>query len=464
VAAAVKTLAVLGALAVSSPLSLDEVLEAVPRHPRVEAAAARVAGAAGRQRQAEGAYDVGLVAELGGAPLGKYRRFGGGLGVEQELATVGRPRLYATYRNGADHPLYDGKRVTSSFGQLGAGVRLDLLRDLFIDPDRASLERARLEQVAASAEQEQALLATQAQAADAFWSWVQAGEALLVEQRLSRLAEERQASLEAQVRRGLLAPIVLDDNRRLVQHRSERVARAGLALVAAANDLSLYLRDEAGRPSRPDPERLPQLPAARPPGDITLQAALEGLSEALPWLQALEATRSAVEVEARLARNDALPRAQLDVGAFQDAGDPRPYGTERSFNETEIYTQLSVSWPVQRRAARGREQAARAAARELDEEARLVRDSAEVSVRTAWEALGAALARAAFAAEAVEAAERLEAAERRLFAAGASDLLILNLREQATADEQRAVLEARADVQRAWARFLVAQGRAPRVG
>ncbi len=63
--------------------------------------------------------------------------------------------------------------------------------------------------------------------------------------------------------------------------------------------------------------------------------------------------------------------------------------------------------------------------------------------------------------EQVERANQLAEAERERLREGASDLVVLNLRELAAAEAANQVIDAHADFERARADFLVATGRPP---
>lgn len=450
------------ALATALPIGLDDVIRSVEAHPRAVMATQKVREAEAKRLQARGAFDLELSSSVGAAPLGKYRRFSAGGGLEQSLPLVGRPRLSTSWRVGRDHPAYDGKRVTSAFGEVGAGLRLDLWRDLFIDEDRAALALAELGEVSAEADREAELLQLRAEAAAAYWRWVAAGQRLTIEQHLAEIAEVRQTGIAAQVERGGLADIAVDDNRRLILSRRERVAAAELALEQARNQLSLYLREPDGDPVRPSLAALPSsFPAPSTLRPMALEEALAALVVRRPELAVYGAERRQLETLLQLARNDGAPRVQLDVGVYQDIGEPLSYGNDRTSNAAEVLGQLTMSLPLQRREAEGKQRAARAALASLAAEQRLFTDSVEAEVRTAFAALTTAAVRAALAEEAVTAARRLEKAELRRFETGLSDLLLLNLREQATADEERNLVDARLALQVALADFLTTSGRSP---
>jgi outer membrane protein TolC len=121
-------------------------------------------------------------------------------------------------------------------------------------------------------------------------------------------------------------------------------------------------------------------------------------------------------------------------------------------NAAEVGARLELAWPVQRREARGKAAAARAAIRKVDEALRLTRDAIAAEVRDALSEIAAAGERAELAEAAYDAAHRLEEGERRKLELGQSDLLLVQIRESASAEAAREAIAAWADYHaaRAW--------------
>lgn len=103
-------------------------------------------------------------------------------------------------------------------------------------------------------------------------------------------------------------------------------------------------------------------------------------------------------------------------------------------------------------------QAARAELGRVDAELRFARDEIAVDVRDAHAAVVAAFERARLAGEQVQLADTLARAELRRFNLGAGDLLLVNLRELATATAAHEQIDALAAYFVATARLRVAMG------
>ena len=102
--------------------------------------------------------------------------------------------------------------------------------------------------------------------------------------------------------------------------------------------------------------------------------------------------------------------------------------------------------------------AATALASRLQYQATFARDRVEADVRDAQSGIVRATERALAARREVKLAEELEEAERTRYAQGDSQLLVVNLREQQTAEAELRAIDARLDQQRAIADLRAARG------
>ena len=119
---------------------------------------------------------------------------------------------------------------------------------------------------------------------------------------------------------------------------------------------------------------------------------------------------------------------------------------------------VQISVDLAQRKARGAYRAAQAERRAVDARLRAQRDAIQAEVRRARADLDAAAQKVALARSQVEVAQQLAEAERERFRNGASDLVVVNLRETAAAEAARFEVEARAAHQIAWAAYRTARG------
>lgn len=450
-----------GALAASGPLTLDEVIEsALTSLPTVEAARLAIEKAQGSRLSTRGAFDTEIVASGSGDAIGFYDRVEGEVQVRQATTLWGL-QLVGGYRNGYDHPPYDGKRVTSEGGEIKAGLLLPLLKGGPIDKARLAAALAEYDIDLAELELDLVKLELVRTAGKAYWEWVRAGLELRIVQQLLDLALQRQEFVKAQVESGDRPAIQLVDNDRLVADRTREQVAARQSLRRAAIKLSLFWRDGSGEPLMPHPDRLPDLPEQVVATDMDLTRALEVTLPERPDLKQLDVLQSKLEQELRLAQNAILPKLDLKLGASKELGVKRDYASVDGFeskNETEVNLGLSFAFPVQIRQARGKANALQASLGSLAQKARFLRDKLRNEVNEAFTDMLAANRQSELASQTVELTLDLQDAEREKFELGQSDIFILNLREESAAKAQAKLVDTLIKGQSARLSFFTAAG------
>lgn len=439
----------------SEVLTLDEVLDSVAQHdPRLDAADRSIDGARGRLLAARGGFDARVRVRGLVEPLGYYRNAVLDVRVEQPTPLYGLT-AWAGWRLGlGSFPVYDGKLQTASGGELAAGLSLPLWRDGVIDRRRADIRQATLERERLGRVRDARALELEADAAAAYWTWVAAGLRLEIERTLLELALERDVGLRRQIELGATEELIGVDNRRVILAREGRVVAAQRAFEKAALALSMFLRDGSGDPRLVSARRLPsRLPEPSPPTAVDIEAEVAEAIARRPDRQARLAGREQADVELRLARNQRSPRLDLSGYVAQDLGDG-----PAALQPFELVAAVELEIPIPLRQARGRVQMASAERGRVDAELRLLDDQIAVEVLDARSAVLAAYQRARLASEQVALAEALAEAEYRRFTLGAGDLLLVNLRELATADAAGEHVTAVAEYFIAKAELEVAKG------
>lgn len=446
-------------------LRLSEVLESVDAtHPKLEQTRRKREAAEGKALSARGGFDPKFALKGKWTPVGYYPNAQLDASIEQATPLWGAS-FYAGYRFGwGDFPVYKGDLQTREYGELRAGVDIPIWNDGPIDDRRAKIATTRAGVRGAGARIDATALQLQREAANAYWDWVAAGRQLEIAESLLELARTRQTALDAQVDAGATEAIKKIDNLRLVLSREAKVVSAQQKLDKAAIELSLYYRDANQNPIRPTPEQVPaRIPEPRRPTATSLEGGITTALDRRPELEALDAEREAAQVDVRLAKNQRSPDASVQAFVAQDfgpgSGDPDPPFVTDDAPEFGIGFVLSI--PIPLRKARGALQEARADLAGINAKVRGTRDKIESEVRKAHVALVAAHQSWDLASRQAEAAETLADAERRRFSEGASDLVVVNLRELAVGSAQSAVVDAAADYQRAQADFKVATGEPP---
>ena len=177
-------------------------------------------------------------------------------------------------------------------------------------------------------------------------------------------------------------------------------------------------------------DRLPgSFPSLKKMDEQRLEEDIDLALKRRPEIRRLEAQRSQVEVDRKLAQNQLLPNVDVELSYARQAGD-----RVVRRGPDDLVASLVFDGKAQRRSAKGKSVAALAKIEQYDQRSRFARDQVTAEVRDAYSALVAAYERARVLREEVEITTQLETAERVRFELGEGTLFLVNLREQATFD------------------------------
>ena len=455
-------LGTLPAGAQTTPLRLEEVLAGVTnQYPPLLAALIERDVASGRLQSARAPFDFNVFARIFSNPSGFYDSSTVDTGFEQFTGWWGST-IFGGYRltRGGSLPDYDKDR-TQGAGEPRLGFRVPLLRDGAIDRRRAAVLKARLDQELADPFIQRQHLDFIRAASVGYYAWLAAGQRLRLAEDLLQLANDRGGALTNQVNAGLIPRITLKDNERLIVARGLAAVQARRRFEAAAIALSLFHRDASDLPVLAGRERLPTgFPPTPPANAVGLEEDIRLAVSTRPEPRRLQLAMDKLGVDLRLARNQLLPQLDAGVSVSQDLG--RKLYKDKS----EVDTQLGLEFriPLQCSEAKGRVVEVNAQLEQLVREERFARDRIAAEVRDAASALGAAHEQIQQARLNASLAAELQAAEAERLLRGATDLLALQLREQAAFDAQVTEVEALAEYFRAQADYRAAtaqDGRRP---
>lgn len=438
------------------PLRLEEVLRATEKaHPLLLAADVDRAAADGETLAAEGAFDAAWKTRAMARPIGYYDNFTIDSVVEKPTALWG-VSTFAGWRLGLEKfPEYDAKLRTLELGQARAGVNIPVLRNGPTDRRRASLARAELAQRMAQLSWVQQRIELRRMASHRYWAWVSAGRKIEVAEALLGNVEARQAAVAARVQSGDLPSIELTDNARALEQRRAQVALSLRTLEQAAIELSLFWRDERGQPLLP---RREQLPADWPESAPVTNAAGDAVTalQQRPEPKRLQLQREQQGVELEFTDNQLLPAIDLQVAGARNFGPAVP--DRPDLKEPVLEVSLLLDVPLQNRLNEGRATALRAQVERTELQRRFASERVVADVQDGHSGVTRAKERIQSIRREVQFANELEAAERERFAAGDSQLLIVNLREQQTAEARLREVDALFDYHRALADLRAARG------
>lgn len=414
-------------------IELDDVLRSVGTHfPLILAAEEEIEVAAGRLLAAQGGFDPVLGSD-------GYFRVDGFRETERLDVFVEQPTPYwgasleSGYRFGlGEFDFYEEGAQTNESGEVRLGLNLPLLQGRAIDPRRVSVWKARLDREQADPMVRAKRLAIARAATHAYWKWVVAGRLREISTRLLALADDRTEQLIEAVDEGLLPPINLTENERLVVDRRARLVRAERKLQEAAIALSLYWRDAEGRPRVPSEDLLPyEFPAPRDPEMVLLPFDEEFALEQRPEVTAIQLDLAALRVDEQLAENRLLPRLDVGVIGSQDLGTAASDPDDKS--DFELALELDFGVPLRLRTPRGLQREVRAEIRQLNYQAQFLSEAIVTDVQDTRSALVQSWLGIEQARRNVDLANELAEAERFQLTVGESDLLRVNLREQQAA-------------------------------
>ena len=411
----------------AAELTLDEVLRSSATHaPQILEAMARQRQADARALTAQGQFDLVFDADAQSRALGFYDGAFADVKAMRPLQNNGG-NIYTGYRlSTGSFPSYEGKSITNQLGEVRVGGVFSLLRDRFIDERRGRRELAEVDIDLAALDRDLVAIGVQRRAIEAYQQWVAAGQRVVTLRELFELAQQRQASIDRQIELGARPAILSVENRQNIVRRQSLLVRAEQDLTLFANALSLFLRDDLGRTIVPDPSRLPpRMPEGVKPRLIDRQEAMSGR----PDIQALLARIEQNSIRVRMAENELRPRLDVRAEASKDIG---PGSDVRTPAEALFGLRFSV--PLEQRAAKGRIAEVAAEQDALSIRLRFLEEQVGVEIANLRTQMDGAERLAALATDEAALARRMAEAERRRYALGASDFLVVNLREEALAD------------------------------
>lgn len=439
-------------------LGLEDILTSVRQHyPPLLAAWLEQDIAAGKVRRAEGAFDPVISAALMMRPVNYYTATNGSFMVTQPLRNSGG-KVYAGYRLTSGFlPSYERKIRTADGGEAVVGFSLPFLRNRNFDSRRASLTQAQLDRELARPEILRQYLSFMRASRTSYFNWLAAGKQLEAAEALLKVAKDRDAALGEQFEEGAIAAIVQVDNKRLVVAREIEVVNARRAFEQASIALSLFHRDRrTGTTIMPTRAELPDsFPALQVFDELTLVNDRGRAIFRRPEIRQIEIFIAKAKVDRRLAQNDLKPNLDLTVELNQALGGDLP----KDIESTEVTALMEFSVPIGRNEAKGRIEAITANLAQLAKEKQFARESIIADANDSFSALTAAYDALAQTSENVRLSEQLEEAELERFKEGATDLLTVQIREQATFDARILEINALRNYFRSLADYFAAVAR-----
>lgn len=442
--------------------TLEEVVSSVrDNFPLVIQAAAARGIASGEALSAHGAFDHKLDFFQESQPLDFYENYQTIAGIKQKTLWGGEVFYGYKLGRGFFEPWFE-ERESNEGGEFSGGFVAPIIRDRWIDENRAKLWQAQLEQQRVEPEILAAIIHHVRNGSKFYWEWIAAGATRDITESLLDLAVQRNEGLITMVEVEEKAEIDLVDNRRIIVSRESKLIDAQRKLEQATVKLSLYYRTPDGTPLLVDLSKVPKGFFTRvlyelDPANLQLVPDDELIAQAQrPELQELRIMRQQLNIALRQAKNETQPNFDGGVKLAQDIGGAT--SSLRDKSEFELEIRLTVDVPLERRKAYGKIRSLRGKIAQLTSKNQFTFDKITADVRIARAALEAAQGRVARATESFELAIRMQEAEQELFRQGQSTLLNLNIREKQSAEAAAARIQAQLEYQIARADYAAALG------
>lgn len=461
-------------------IQVSDVLESVSKHyPEIIIAEKEISIANGEIIASQGSFDLKWNTYGTSNPLGYYVNDRLNTVVEKNTPYQG-VSVFAGYRLGNGYfPVYEGKHLTAPAGEVRAGVKIPLWRGREIDENRLKLNKAKLGMGKAFSNYESEKLRIYQTATQKYWEWVAAGRQYIVLKNLLQLAKDRVKQLKDRLDVGDLPLMEKEENDRAILEREVYLIEAERYLQKTSLSLALYYRDPKGVMYLPTPSQIPE--DFIEVKNVTPEDLKEGIKKALkkrPELAVIELEKQKVRMELELHKNNLNPQVDLVVVGSQNMGEKRTLlekyvdkeiakiegtTTDRKDQidkilkpQMEVTVVLSV--PIQARKSKGKISSLTGKLNQIDEKSKLLQDKLKIQVQDAYSELENVRKEVSIAKREAELAQKLEKMERDKFLLGESNLLVVNIREQKTAEAYGKYIKALALRNIAYTYYLAATG------
>lgn len=411
----------------------------ISQFPGVQVAQDEIRMAQGENQFAEGAFDIVLQTQATQS-TGDYDYKFLNTRIVKPTSLFGLD-LYGGFKKSLGTiPVYDGQLETLDRGEFSVGAKLPLLRGFLIDERRAQLKKNQwaLEQrkfQLRSVELEQVRLALHR-----YWDWRLSQQRLVLQKSLLEIAETRNTWLQKRTKAGDIARFELDDNQRTILQRKSTVLQAEQVFAQSSAELGYYISDS------PFASELDHLPTAKTflfslPTETNqvLHNQNDLLNQALqnrPELKALSAQKEQLRVDEELQSNRWWPQMDLEAQYSKDRG----FGSS-TLDDENLKLNLNLEIPLQYRRIRGRGEQIQGSISRLRHQNMLLEQRIKADIQQLQKALSVALERRQLAESEIKLAHQLEAGERQRLKQGETNILTVNLREQASAEAELRYME-----------------------
>ena len=419
----------LGFNSLADVLTEDIVIDSARKnHPKIFINEEKIRTANAKLQEAQGEFDTKFEANYKQFTSGYYDDRGYLESRITKPLPLANAKVYTGYtRSNGQYPELNQYFSTKSDGRAIFGFEFSLLRGFLIN-EQASLKKIANIDVDisryASQLMEQQIITD---ARKAFWKYIYAKKIAQLHQQMLDIAINRRDSLEIQVKKGEKAPIILDENRRVILKRQSGIETMQREVLNSAVNLSMYLRNENQEPVEIESITSAKTSEIDPTHSVPPhhQLDIRHAKERRLDIHIAKALLKQQDIQMKVSKNQRLP--VVDVG-FESSKD---YGTGAiEKNNTLHKVKLNISIPLENNKQIGKFEGNTTKSRIIKKELQLLENSISSEILATYNRLSELDAIYKNAQEEAEIAKKLLKAENTLFKNGDSDFFMLNAREQ----------------------------------
>ncbi len=403
-------------------LTENEIRESVLNHlPLIEEAIFKFEAAKNEELSAEGAFDHKLIVKSRNRIEDKYDNQYLETTIERSTPWKGLGMVMG-HRQGLGHfPAYDGKYWTSGAGEIFAGLSMPLLRNFSIDENRADLGTRKIDTLIAKEQLHLKKNIYLHKALSLFYKFLLESKKIKIRKEILELAENRQLMLEKKFNAGDVEKIKLFDNQRSIDKRKDELLKTELELIKIKAELSLYVRDAQGNPLV----------------DINLQdfeiptkfSSLEKKNlDQTPQLKILNYEFEKLQIYEKLNDQAKLPGLNLELLGSRELSRNLPYDPQ------SLQVGIKFDLPFENRKAKGKSLATQYKLKALERQRLYTYQELNRYYDMSLVAIDIGMRRWETTTREYENTVIMAEAEKKRWIQGATDLFIVNLREQDSAE------------------------------
>jgi len=390
----------------------------------------------------QGNFDTYLTAKNSFIPLGYYTNNYFDFYIKQNTTLWGTT-FFGGWRNGiGKFPSYEGKKETLSFGEFRFGLEIPILKNGFIDKNRTNLIKAQIEININDLKIIQKRNELFRKASEKYFKWVSAGNKYLIAEDLLNLSQKRMQYLEESYKLGITDKINVLENKRAIYQRQQKLLIAQRDYKQASFELSMFFRDEIGQIIDLEKYNFPT--KYKIEEDLKKFNPLKDFENSLyknPELKIVEEKISKQKVELLLSENQINPSLDFQIALSQDIGPGSE--TKQPF---EIDIGVYFSYPFQQREYTGKIQEIKNQIKQIELEKNFIKETYLNDIKISFNNLKTNLENYNISKLEYNLARELQELESERFKLGNSDIIILNIREQNTADAVERKINAITDL------------------